>query len=130
MSSDTIRDVRQRAEEAAYTAVGVGVLGFQQAQVRRRAAQRRLVAAARDARGQATSLTGDARAFVESVGADVKGRVEPVVTQLGDRVDPVVADLRARLEPAVTGVPDRVRRIVRTSPTAKTGPTDGSAPTT
>jgi len=112
MSNDTIREVRQRAEDAAHTAVGVGVLGFQQAQVRRRAAQARLADAARDAKVQATTLKGEARTAVGSLGADVKGRVEPVVARLGQRVDPLVADLRSRLEPAVETLETRVRRVV------------------
>jgi len=57
MTNDTLRDLRQRAEDAAYTAVGVGVLGFQHAQVRRRAAQQRLVSATHDARTQAVTLS-------------------------------------------------------------------------
>ncbi len=58
MGNDPVRDLRQRAEDAAYTAVGVGVLGFQQAQVRRRAVQKRLATAGQDARVQAVTLTG------------------------------------------------------------------------
>jgi hypothetical protein len=111
VSTDSIRDLRQRAEDAAYTAVGVGVLGFQQAQVRRRAVQERLTEAARDARGQATTLGGDAWSAVEALGTDVRGRVEPVVSRLGERVDPVVADVRARVEPLLATVGSTVRRV-------------------
>jgi hypothetical protein len=111
VSSDTIRDVRQRAEDAAYTAVGVGVLGFQQAQVHRRAVQERLAEAARDARGQATTLGGEAWSAVEALSTEVRERVEPVVSRLGERVDPVVADVRSRVEPVLATVGSTVRRV-------------------
>lgn len=114
MSTDTLRDVRQRAEDAAYTAVGVGVLGFQQAQVRRRAVQTRLAEAARGAREQATVLAGEARTTAESLGADVKGRVEPVVAGLSDRVDPLVTDVRTRVEPLIETFGSTVRRVLGT----------------
>jgi hypothetical protein len=112
VSNDTVRDVRQRAEGAAYTAVGIGVLGFQQAQVRRRAAQARLIAAAREAREQAASISSDARAAAASLSTEVRERVEPVVNRLGDRVDPLVADVRAQVEPVLERLGTSVRRAV------------------
>ncbi len=116
-TTDTFRDVAQRAEDAAYTAVGVGVLGFQQAQVRRRAVQTRLAAATRDARVQAASLTGDARSAAETFGTEVKGRVEPVVSRLAERIDPVVTDVRSRVEPVLEQLAANVRRVVGATPT-------------
>jgi|SRR6516164_1879778 hypothetical protein len=110
MSNDTLRDLRQRAEDAAYTAVGVGVLGFQQAQVRRRAVQQRLVSATHDARTQAGALSGDARTALESFGAEVKARVEPVVSRLGEQVEPIVADVRTRVEPVLESLGVATRR--------------------
>ncbi len=108
--TDPLHDFRQRAEDAAYTAVGVGVLGFQQAQVRRRAVQQRLVSASHDARAQAVNLTGDARAAVESLGSELKSRVEPVVTRLGEQVEPWVADVRTRVEPVLESFGVATRR--------------------
>jgi len=128
VTSDTIiRDVRQRAEDAAYTVVGIGVLGFQQAQVRRRAAQGRLTETAKTARDQATSVAGDARAAAESVRTEVKARVEPVVSQFGERVEPFVADVRSRVEPVLEQVGATVRRVVeevtpRSRPSTTAGP--------
>ena len=111
MSITTIRGVRQRAEDVAYTAVGIGVLGFQQAQVRRRAVRARLAEATRGAREQATTLGGEAWSAVEALSTDVRGRVEPVVSRLGERVDPAVADVRARVEPVLATVGSTVRRV-------------------
>src|SRR6202040_2833939 len=87
-STDTIiQDVRQRAEDAAYTAAGIGVLVFQQAQVLRRAAQEPVTETAKTARDQAATVAGEARAAAESVRTEVQARVEPVVTPLGERVE-------------------------------------------
>jgi len=121
--TDSLHDLRQRAEDAAYTAVGVGVLGFQQAQVRRRAVQQRLVSASHDARAQAVSLTGDARGALESLGSDLKSRVEPVVTRLGEQVEPWVTDVRTRVEPVLEGFGVATRRPAdKASPKTKTPP--------
>ena len=120
MSNDSVREVRQRAEGAAYTAVGVGVLGFQQAQARGRAASARLATIGREAKGRAASLTKDARAAAESLGTEVKQRVEPVVDRLGERVDPLVADVRARVAPVLENVSRTARRAVGTGTAAAT----------
>jgi hypothetical protein len=112
VSNDTRRDVRQRAEDVAYTAVGVGVLGFQQVQARGRAASARLATVRQDAQGRAAALSKDARAAAESLGTEVKHRIEPVVDRLGQRVDPVVADVRARVTPVLENLSHTARRAV------------------
>jgi hypothetical protein len=119
MTNDTIRDVRQRAEGAAYTAVGVGVLGFQQVQARGKAASARLATASREAKGRAESLSKDARAAAESLGTEVKQRVEPVVDRLTERVDPLVADVRARVTPVIENLSQTARRAVGATSTGK-----------
>ena len=124
MSNDTLRDLRQRAEDAAYTAVGVGVLGFQQAQVRRRAVQQRLVSATHDARTQAVTLSGDARTALESFGAEMKARVEPVVSRLGEQVEPVVTRLGEQVEPIVADVRTRVEPVLESLGVATRRPAD------
>ena len=99
-------DLRKTAADAAYIAVGAGVLGFQQAQVRRREAGARIATLAKDAQSvietrsdairsrvsetttsgldsaTATIKTLDPRQWVEPVIGDVRNRVEPVVEQL------------------------------------------------
>jgi len=122
MGNEPLRDLRQRAEDAAYTAVGVGVLGFQQAQVRRRAVQKRLATAGQDARVQAATLTEDARTAVGALSAELKSRVEPVVTRLGEQVEPWVADVRTRVEPVLASFGVAAKR-----PAAGR---DGTAPST
>lgn len=70
-------DAAARLRESLYTAVGFGVLGFQQAQVRRRQLQREL----------------------SKLVAEVDERVEPVLddleARLSDEVRPLVAQARS-----------------------------------
>jgi len=128
VSNDSVREVRQRAEGAAYTAVGVGVLGFQQAQARGRAASARLATIGREAKGRAASLTKDARAAAESLGTEVKQRVEPVVDRLGERVDPLVADVRARVAPVLESLSGTGRRTAGGTGTKATSRPAGRKP--
>ena len=119
-------DLRKTAADAAYIAVGAGVLGFQQAQVRRREAGERIASIAKDAqdaigtqtatlrtRFSETASTGidsasstiktlDPREWVEPVIGDVKQRVEPVIEQLkGFSVTAPVQALPEQLTKAV-----------------------------
>ncbi|HEX3622272.1 MAG TPA: hypothetical protein VHT97_08160 [Acidimicrobiales bacterium] len=68
--------------EAMYTAVGLGILGFQQAQVRRRQLQKGL----------------------SRLAADVEERVDPVLddveARLSDEIRPLVASARTALRSA------------------------------
>jgi hypothetical protein len=104
-------DIRKTATDAGYVTVGIGVLAFQQAQVRRRELQKRLGdtggclnARAVDGRTRLDTLqqtvgdktaglrdrieTGSREAFdwAQELGAQVKDRIEPVVGQVVDQV--------------------------------------------
>jgi len=75
-------DATTRVRESLYTAVGLGILGFQQAQVRRRQLQKELA----------------------RLVADLDERVEPVLDDieagLSDEVRPLVASARSALRSA------------------------------
>ena len=74
-------DLRKTAADAAYIAVGAGVLGFQQAQVRRKEAGERIATLAKDAQSvvetQAASLrslvTDGATGGIDSATSTLKG---------------------------------------------------------
>ena len=72
-------NLRKTATDTAYVVVGVGVLGFQQAQVKRRDAVARVSAIGRDARSTLTAGTG-------TLTDSVKSRVEGCTTALGSNV--------------------------------------------
>jgi hypothetical protein len=86
------KSIQQSVQDAGYIAVGVGVLGVQAAQGRRREAQ--------------TQLEGAAR--------DVKSAVETAANQVRERVEPVIAGVRERVEPVVDQIEDKAREVIET----------------
>lgn len=82
-------EVNDRVREVAYVAVGLGVLGFQRAQARRRqmAAQLR----------------------------ELERRIEPTLEGIGDRVDPVLDQLAQHLPEQAQAFLSSARRAARDS---------------
>jgi hypothetical protein len=130
-------DIRKTLQDAAYVTVGLGVVTFQQAQVRRRETTARIEGQAREARRAVEDQAREARRFLEARARDARDRaataggevvqlVEPVVTELRQRVEPltgqvvepVIGELRERVEPwagQLQTLPDRVVRLVQQS---------------
>ena len=76
-------DIRKTVTDTGYVAVGIGVLAFQRAQVRRRELQQRLASSGGCLEGL--------RARIEPVVGQMVGQVVgQVVEQVGDRVKTVV----------------------------------------
>ncbi|HUF84231.1 MAG TPA: hypothetical protein VMQ81_06515, partial [Acidimicrobiia bacterium] len=65
-------EIRKTIQDAAYTTVGVGVLAFQQAQVRRREAQADIEAQAKKARTTLERQAKDVRSQVETATQDAR----------------------------------------------------------
>jgi hypothetical protein len=107
-------DLRKTAADAAYIAVGAGVLGFQQAQVRRREAGDRIATLARDAQ---CAVTNQGQALRDRVNETATGGLDSATATI-KRVDPrqwvepVIGDVRTRVEPVV----DRIRSVDVTAP--------------
>lgn len=93
-------NVKKSVQDAAYIAVGVSVLGAQQAQSRVSDAQAKFGGAARDAQKTLETLAGE-----------VRDRVEPVVARIEERIEPIVGDLEARVEPMLDQVRAKAREI-------------------
>jgi hypothetical protein len=100
-------DVRKTLTDAGYIAIGLGVMGFQQAQVRRRELQERLESAAECVADRAR----DARGQLESLAGELGQRVEP----LKDQVEGRLGDLPERVTKAVEPVRTRVQSLVRSA---------------
>jgi cytoskeletal protein RodZ len=83
--------------DAGYIAIGAGVLGFQQAQVRRRELQTQLAERSTDLRTRA----GDAGHYVVAHLASPRTVATSVTEQAKDVVTPAVDAVRTRIEPAV-----------------------------
>jgi len=128
-------DVKRSLQDTGYVALGVGVIGFQQAQksarwardelarargqagemvgkVRENAdqqiksAQSNVEAKTRDARQRTASLRGELRTRVESLGDEVRGRADGLSTQAKARLEPVVDQLQQ--------LPDQAAKAVET----------------
>ena len=110
-------DIRKTVTDAGYVTVGLGVLGFQQIQVRRRELQKRL--AGTGGCLNARALDGKARldTLQQSVEAKTQGlrdRIETGGREAFDWAQEVGVQVRDRIEPVVGQVVDRVGTRVQT----------------
>jgi hypothetical protein len=90
--------------DAGYIVVGLGVMGYQQAQMRARAAQKRagvagtyVVLRARDMRGTIDTQAQSARAQAETQVRATVARAGALRDEVGKRVEPVVGQAKAQL---------------------------------
>ena len=113
-------DVRKNATDAIYVVVGVGVLGYQQVQVRRHEATTRFDGMARNTRegidSQTEALRTRTDGWTETFGSvlgtvstqvlDAVNAVREVPANVDPRqwVEPVIDDIRTRVEPLVEQV--------------------------
>ena len=118
-------DLRKTAADAAYIAVGAGVLGFQQAQVRRKEAGERIATLAKDAQSvvetQAASLrslvTDGATGSLDSATSTLKGLdprqwAEPVIGDVRMRVEPVIEQIKGLSASVPVQVPEQLNKAV------------------
>jgi hypothetical protein len=118
-------DLRKTAADAAYIAVGAGVLGFQQAQVRRKEAGDRLATIAKDAQSvvetQAASIrslvTDGATGSLDTATTTIKGLdprplVKPVIGDVRQRVEPVIEQIKGLSASVPVQVPAQLNKAV------------------
>ena len=107
-------DLRKTAADAAYIAVGAGVLGFQQAQVRRREASERILTFAKDAREAIGTQTSTLQTRVSDTASSGIGTATSTIKTLNPRewVDPVIGDVKQRVEPVI----EQIKGISVTAP--------------
>jgi gas vesicle protein len=113
-------EIRKRSQDAAYVTVGVGVLAFQQAQVRRREAQADFETQAKKARATFERTAQDVRSTVETAAKDARAKAEAFGSEARDRVEPFIGDVKERVEPLVEqlqGVPAQVKQAVEAGAT-------------
>lgn len=133
-------DVKKSLQDTGYVAVGVGVIGFQQAQKGARAArsrwetareraaealaelrgnagdqlksaQDRLGSTTRDARSRTVELRSDVRSRVGSIGDEVRTRADGLTHQARIRLEPVVDQLQQLPDQAVKVVEQGRTRV-------------------
>ena len=95
---DITDEITKTARDAAYVVVGLGVLGFQRAQVRRQELQKRMA----EPRGQIEDRLGEVRTKVTKRAKDVDDAVEQVIVRI-----------EASLEPFEDRLPDPARDLVK-----------------
>ena len=84
--SDNLRD-------AAYIAIGMGVIGAQRAQVRRQELQKQFA----EQRGQFETVVNDARQTLEARSTDAVKLVGELIKQADAAVEPVIKQVRSRV---------------------------------
>ncbi len=102
-------DVAKTVKEAAYVAVGFGVLGFQQAQVRRRGLTKQL----QEQRPDLESQVAETRSQLADLARQVEQRLEPVVVDLSQRAEPVLEGIESRLSGQAREVWTQLRKAAR-----------------
>ncbi len=107
-------DIRNIAKDAAYVAVGFGVIGFQKAQVRRQ-----------ELRKQLDGQLGEAKTGFGQLSTTVEEQVkllEERFAALGEQVEKYGDDIEARLEKVLdeleTKIPTQAREYFTTARTA------------
>ena len=86
---DITDEISKTARDAAYVVVGLGVLGFQRAQVRRQELQKRLS----EPRTQIQGRLGDVRTQITKRVKHVDGTVEGVIGRIETSLEPIEARL-------------------------------------
>ena len=94
---DVTDEIAKTAKDAAYVVVGLGVLGFQRAQVRRQELVKRLA---------------DPKAQVESRLGDVRGELSRRAKDVDELVEEAIARLETTLSPIEQRLPLQARNLV------------------
>jgi hypothetical protein len=122
MSTSPATDVRRSVQDVAYTAVGVGVLGAQQAAQLSQQAVDAAKAQVSGVRAGAKQQADDVKVTAKSTADSAKSRVEDLVHDVRERVEPLVtsawADVWTRVEPVIEQIQEKADEVV-TAGTAK-----------
>lgn len=125
-------DLRDYAKDAAYVAVGFGVIAFQKAQVRRQELRKQLDAQLGDAKTNLTHLTTTVEdqvkmleerfaalgEQVEKYGDELEARIEKALDELETRIPEQAKEVFAQARTAAKEARGQVRHLVRTNGTA------------
>ena len=95
---DITEEITKTVRDAAYVVVGLGVLGFQKAQVRRQEIQKRLV---------------EPRTQLEGRLGDVRGELTKRVKEVDDAFEQVFVRIETSLTPIEERLPEPARDLVK-----------------
>ena len=111
---DVTDEITKTARDAAYVVVGLGVLGFQRAQVRRQELQKRLTERSAvqghlgDVRGEVTKRVKDVDEAVEQV----IGRIEATLAPIEERLPVPARDLAKQAHAQAREVRQQLRKLI------------------
>jgi len=111
---DVTDEITKTARDAAYVVVGLGVLGFQRAQVRRQELQKRIIdrnlvpSHLGDVRGEVTKRVKDVDEAVEQV----IGRIEATLVPIEDRLPVPARDLVKQAHAQAREVRQQIRKLI------------------
>lgn len=105
--------VTQTAKDAAYIAVGLGVLGFQKAQVARVDLTKSLTEERGKLQTQVKTNIEDARSAVDAQLTEAKVQLAKAITQLEKTLEPVQKTIDARLDVLQDRLPGNVQTVVK-----------------
>ena len=107
-------DLRKTAADAAYIAVGAGVLGFQQAQVRRKEAGERLATIAKDAQSVVETQAASIKSIVTDGASGVGDTATTTIKGLDPRqwVEPVIEQIKGLSASAPVQIPEQLNKAV------------------
>jgi hypothetical protein len=106
--SDITQEITKNAKDAAYVAVGLGVLGFQKAQVTRR----ELIEVARMQLPDLDAPIADARVEISKRVKDIDGRIEELISRIELSLQPAEERLPATAQ-ALIGQAKEARTQLR-----------------
>ena len=107
---DVADEITKTARDAAYVVVGLGVLGFQRAQVRRQELQKRITEGSQiqDVRGGVTKRVKDVDDAVEQV----IGRIEATLVPIEGRLPVPARDLVKQAHTQAREVRQQLRKLI------------------
>jgi hypothetical protein len=114
-------DVTKSIKDAGYIAVGAGVIGFQQAQVRRREISAGIARRTQDARSCAESQLGSIREQVATQSATVRTNVEDQALGAWELANVGISGVTTGITDTATGIAGTATGIAGTATDAATG---------
>ncbi len=111
---DVTDEITKTAKDAAYVVVGLGVLGFQRAQVRRQELQKRLSERSQ-LQGHLVDLSGEVTKRVKDVDDAVEqviGRIEATLVPIEDRLPVPARDLVKQAHVQAREVRQQLRKLI------------------
>jgi DNA anti-recombination protein RmuC len=100
MAENPMNDLSQTLKDAAYVAVGFGVLAFQKAQVRRRELEKQLGVSTESLREQLTKVAADAEKNIEPVVEAVEASLDQLEERLPEQAREVFKQVRTTAKQA------------------------------